>query len=310
MATPFGVLTNHFTSSVDGANDSVPFWQATSNSAFWISRNTLLNIASGPVGLTDSQTLTNKILTSPTISGPTLSGTVIGTYTLGGTPTFPSAVVTLTGSQTLTNKMFTSPAITGGTLDNATVTVDTVAGHTTANTGTVYGVSVTSGTIGSAALATSSIVTAAITDNNVTASKLATNAITLGYAQITSPVTTASTSFVDATGLTTGAITIPGGGRRVEFNIRASAINTSLQAGVWSIALLEDGTVIQQWYRNEDVAAFNFPLDVSFSKVASAGSHTYKVQFATSTGTLTIAAGTTSSTPATAGPASILVKAI
>lgn len=41
------------------------------------------------VTLTGAQILTNKTLTSPTIASPTLSGTVLGTYTLGGTPTFP-----------------------------------------------------------------------------------------------------------------------------------------------------------------------------------------------------------------------------
>lgn len=39
-----------------------------------------------------TQTLTNKTLTSPTISSPTLSGTVIGTYTLGGTPTLGASL--------------------------------------------------------------------------------------------------------------------------------------------------------------------------------------------------------------------------
>lgn len=59
------------------------------------------------VGTTNTQTLTNKTLTAPV-----LGGTVTGTYTLGGTPTFPSSVVTLTGTQTLTNKTLTSPTLT------------------------------------------------------------------------------------------------------------------------------------------------------------------------------------------------------
>lgn len=60
------------------------------------------------VGTTDTQTLTNKTLTSPSISNPTLSGTLSGTYTLGGTPSFPSNIVTTSGTQTLTNKTITS----------------------------------------------------------------------------------------------------------------------------------------------------------------------------------------------------------
>jgi hypothetical protein len=58
---------------------------------------------------TDStQTLTNKTLTNPV-----LSGNVSGTYTIGGTPTFPSTVVSTTGTQTLTNKTMTTPTING-----------------------------------------------------------------------------------------------------------------------------------------------------------------------------------------------------
>lgn len=59
------------------------------------------------VGRSTTDTLTNKTLTSPV-----LGGTVTGTYTLGGTPTFPAAVVTLTGTQTLTNKTLTAPTLT------------------------------------------------------------------------------------------------------------------------------------------------------------------------------------------------------
>ncbi len=54
-----------------------------------------------------SVTLTNK-----TIASPVLSGTVTGTYTIGGTPTFPATVVTTTGTQTLTNKTLTAPTLT------------------------------------------------------------------------------------------------------------------------------------------------------------------------------------------------------
>lgn len=60
------------------------------------------------VGTTDTQTLTNKTLTAAI-----LGGTVTGTYTLGGTPTFPSTVVTTTATQTLTNKTLTAPSVGG-----------------------------------------------------------------------------------------------------------------------------------------------------------------------------------------------------
>ncbi len=102
--------------------------------------NNLLDLTSHPVGVDDVQTLTNKTLTAPTISSPVLSGSVTGTYTLAGTPTFPSAVVTLTGSQTLTNKVLTSPTINTATVSNPTLTVDTVSEFTAANGVTVDGV--------------------------------------------------------------------------------------------------------------------------------------------------------------------------
>ena len=126
-------------STIDPVNDTIAIVTNNINTTQQISRNTLLALSSAPVGLTDSQTLTNKILTSPTISGPTFSGTLAGTYTIGGTPTFPSSVVTLTGSQTLTNKTLTSPTINSPTITNATLSTDSITGYTTSNSGTLFG---------------------------------------------------------------------------------------------------------------------------------------------------------------------------
>ncbi len=102
--------------------------------------NNLLDITGHPVGDTDTATLTNKTITAPAISSPVLSGTVTGAYTIGGTPTFPSAVVTLTGSQTLTNKVLTSPTINAPTITNPTLTTDTVSEFTAAAGVTIDGV--------------------------------------------------------------------------------------------------------------------------------------------------------------------------
>ena len=69
------------------------------------------------VGRATTDTLTNK-----TITAPVLSGTVTGTYTLGGTPTFPSTVVATTGAQTLTDKRIT--ARIGTVASTATPSID------------------------------------------------------------------------------------------------------------------------------------------------------------------------------------------
>jgi hypothetical protein len=131
---------------------------------------------------------------------------------------------------------------------------------------------------------------------------------TIGYASISTTFSTASTTFVDVTGLTTGAITIPTGGRRIDIDITASSIIINAAAAAWAVALLEDGAVIQQWYRNETSNSYNLPINFHFSKVPSSGSHTYKVQVAASGGTVSVIAGTTSSSVFTPGPASIQVK--
>lgn len=70
------------------------------------------------VGTTATQTLTNKTLTAPV-----LGGTVTGTYTLGGTPTFPSSVVLTTGAQTLASKTLTNPVINGFTGDTSIINI-------------------------------------------------------------------------------------------------------------------------------------------------------------------------------------------
>lgn len=158
--------------SIDASADYLAIDTASLSTTQKINRNTLLELSSTPVGINDSQTLTNKTLTSPTISSPTLSGTLAGTYTIGGTPTFPSSVVTLTGSQTLTNKILTSPTITSPTITNATISADAIVGYSSSNTGTIYGISVTSSTIGAAALASNAVTTAKISDGAVTPAKL------------------------------------------------------------------------------------------------------------------------------------------
>lgn len=153
--------------SVDRATDSLLIYDADALALKRSTVNNLLDLTSHPVGINDSQILTLKTLTAPTISSPVLSGTVTGTYTLGGTPTFPSSVVTLTGSQTLTNKVLTSPTINTATISNPTLTVDTVSEFTSANGVTIDGLNIKDSKLNT----NNSVVTANITNSAVTAVK-------------------------------------------------------------------------------------------------------------------------------------------
>jgi len=138
--TDFQVPDKSLLTSVDRSADSFLIYDASASALKRTNANYLNDLTSHPVGIDDVQTLTNKTLTAPTISSPVLSGTLTGTYTLGGTPTFPAAVVTLTGSQTLTNKVLTSPTINSATITNPTLTTDTVSEFTSAAGVTIDGV--------------------------------------------------------------------------------------------------------------------------------------------------------------------------
>jgi hypothetical protein len=96
-----------------------------------------------------------------------LSGTITGTYTLGGTPTFPASVATLTGAQTLTNKVLTSPTINTPTITNASITADAISGFSSANSGTIFGMAVSSGVLGSNTVPTAAYQSASITGPKV-----------------------------------------------------------------------------------------------------------------------------------------------
>jgi len=98
-----------------------------------------LPVLRGGTGVTSSTGSVSVVLsTSPTITTPVFSGTITGTYTIGGTPTFPAEIAQLTSVQTLTNKTLTAPTITGivsGTITSASITTMTgdVVGNVTGN---------------------------------------------------------------------------------------------------------------------------------------------------------------------------------
>ena len=215
-------------STIDAVNDELVIWTNSLSAVQNINRNTLLNLSSQPVGLTDSQTLTNKTLTSPTVSSPTFSGTLAGTYTIGGTPTFPASVTQNTTVQTLTNKTLTSPTINSPTITNATISADTLTGYTTSNSGTIYGgISVTTGNVSmSGTLAvTVTLSSGAITSSGIIKAS-SSNPVWqyLGYAPSTSTFNTSSGTPVAITGLTVG-VTIPSGVTKVRVSVWAQTFS-------------------------------------------------------------------------------------
>lgn len=313
--TPTHVIGDYSAAnSIDGAAYYLLIQPGGSSTAYnKINRNTLLGVTGQPMDTSTTQTVDGKILTNTNSltlkdtnftlqdDGDTtkqvqfqLSGITTATTRTLTVPNISGTIVTDNSTVTLTNKTLTSPAITGGTIDQSTITVDSIAGHTTANTGTIYGLTVTTGTLGTTALAAGA----------VQASQLATNAITLGYVQITGNITTTSTSQVQATGLT-ATVTIPSGNRRIKITVYTVAFANATTANGCSLSLWDgtvgSGTQIQSL--NQVPSTNTFACMIA-SVTPAAGSKTYNVGFASvSSGTTTISAGSTS-------PAFILVEAI
>jgi hypothetical protein len=149
--------------SIDASNDYLSIYTASATATQGINRNTLLNLSSQPVGITDSQVLSNKTInntnsttlkdgsfTLQNSSGTTkqanfsLSGITAGNTRTITLPDYNATMASLAGTETLTNKTLTSPTINSPTISNATITADTVSGYTSTNNGTFYGISVSS----------------------------------------------------------------------------------------------------------------------------------------------------------------------
>ena len=305
-----------YSGTSDHVNDIIPIYDYSTASTTGISVNNLITLSSQAVGLTDSQTLTNKTLTTPAISAPVLSGTVTGTYTLGGTPTFPATIVTTTGSQTLTNKTLTSPTINSATISNPTLSVDTITGYSVATNVTVGNVTLNNGAVGATTVTTSGLVTAgngltvsagsvSLPNNAIQAAAFATNAITLGYAQITSNFGVSTTTPTQVTSLTT-TVTIPAGSRKIKITVFAQAISNGAVAQqtleIWD-GVVNSGTKLAGTDMVSSVAQALTPAMVFAVVTPAAGSKTYNVGIHTTTGTATLTASATN-------PAFILVEAI
>lgn len=172
--------------SVDRAADLLAIYDFDASSLKKTSTNTLLDLTSHPVGISDVQTLTNKTITTPTLtvndnaftiqdnSDTTkklqlqLSGITTSTTRTLTVPDVNDTIVTLAATQTLTNKTLTSPTINTATISNPTLTTDVVAEYTGANGVTVDGLNIKDGKLNT----NNSVVVANITDAAVTPAKL------------------------------------------------------------------------------------------------------------------------------------------
>lgn len=121
----------------------------------------------------------------------------------------------------------------------------------------------------------------------------------LGYAQITSNFTTTSSSTVQVTGLSV-TVTAPGS-RRLEITFSSSTVASSSGVAIVEIwdGTVGSGTQIGQY----NVSGTNHGATVIATPLPSAGSHTYNIGYRVTSGTGTLAAGSTS-------PAFIAVKVI
>jgi len=175
----FQIIDKDELTNVDRSADYILVYDFNAAKLVRSNVNSLLDLLSHPVGINDVQTMTQKTLTAPNISSPILSGTITGTYTLGGTPTFPSSVVTLNGIQTLTNKVITSPTINTANIVNPTLTVNIISEHTAANGVTIDGLNIKDG-----ALVTANSVPNAALAGAIVNTKLATGTDGVANAQL------------------------------------------------------------------------------------------------------------------------------
>lgn len=172
--------------SIDGSTHYLLIQPGNSSTAYKkINRNVLLGLTSDPVGTTATQNITNKTLDNSnilTVRDDRLTlqdnsdNTKQANFQLSGisagqtrTMTLPNASTTLVGTdatQTLTNKTLTAPVINNGSITGTTITTDAIVGQTDADSGTIYGVSVSNSKIGTGGIADGAITSAKISGIN------------------------------------------------------------------------------------------------------------------------------------------------
>lgn len=267
--------------AVDRAADILYIVDTSGGTSNKVTPNGLLGITGAPVGDTDAQTLTFKTITSPAISSPVLSGTITGTYTLGGTPTFPSSVVTLTGSQTLTSKILTSPTINTPTITNPTITVDSLSEFTSANGITIDGLNIKDSKLNT----NNSVVTTNITNAAVTADKISLGGAT---ATVATSETTTSTSYTDlATVTDTVTVTIGANGAAlivVSCEFSNSGANTTWMSWAASGANTIAASDAVAFTQGASAARFGGSR-VAYRTGLTPGSTTFKAKYRVSGGT-------------------------
>lgn len=171
-------------------------------------------------------------------------------YKLSGV-TGSDKAVSKTGTETLTNKTITTPTITNPTVSTGTFTSPTL------NTPTF-----STGAVGGADLSTS--------------------AITLGYAETTTPQGT-FTADTDLTDLTVTVI-VPAGGRRIKI-LGFTAPSSSVSDDGVFVKIKEGASTLQTAYHALGGANFSDVVAPQIVITPSAGSHTYKLSMGRQTGT-------------------------